>query len=227
MKDVPEQSISKEMIADLRLTSNFLDSYLIALEGWRRGLTVRWHSTVNHLLEYEDVFKLKPGQIFSLSTHNRTYNFMKALGDLNLGSINLVKNKDKTNEILKSYGINILEENSNLQTIVKKYHIYVTDNKVIGALSVEPSSITGDGIHTIQELIDRKNQLRKENPNYNRIIPIDDDFQKRLYTYGYYLDDILEKDTKLLLTDLSTIKLKEETYGIANEFPSISRSYTR
>ena len=33
--------LSNEIVSDAH--GNLLDAYVVALEGWRRGLTLRWH----------------------------------------------------------------------------------------------------------------------------------------------------------------------------------------
>ena len=220
LKEVPVQHISQhisiEMVNDLNLNPDLLNSYLIALEGWRRGLTVRWHSQFNQGSKFNNITApLKRGQLFSLSTKQSTHYFVDSLGDLNLESINVLLNKDKINDILKSRGLNIVEEKA--QNLVKEYRLYVLDKEVIGALEVKSPYIIGDGLHTINELIENKNKWRKDNPNYNRYIPVDDYFQKSLSENGYELDEVLDKDVKLFLNDFSKRRIKKDTYGIIND----------
>lgn len=87
--------------------NNNLCSYLIALEGWRRGLTLTWYSD-----------KVKkggihaPGGLFSLSNKSRMHTFYKAKGDkVTSEAIGIAINKYKTKIILKQNGISVPEGN--------------------------------------------------------------------------------------------------------------------
>ncbi|SDO06704.1 hypothetical protein [Alkalicoccus daliensis] len=59
-----------------------LDSYLIALEGWRRGLGLRFHADDSPA--FADIrawFVHKPGKLFSLTHGSRTHYFYRSRGD--------------------------------------------------------------------------------------------------------------------------------------------------
>ncbi|MBR7554917.1 hypothetical protein KC820_12350, partial [Allobacillus sp. SKP8-2] len=60
------------------IQGNYLDSYAIALEGWRRGLTLKWHvKDSEKFKEMETWFVDEPGQLFSLSDGNKTHYFFR------------------------------------------------------------------------------------------------------------------------------------------------------
>ncbi|GAE32965.1 acylphosphatase [Alkalihalobacillus hemicellulosilyticus] len=83
------------------------DAYLIALEGWRRGLTLKWH--VKDSEEFKDMktwFDDKPGKLFSLSSETRTHYFFKTRGDMvSNEAVEIGANKEKTKEYLEKKGI--------------------------------------------------------------------------------------------------------------------------
>jgi len=59
-----------------------LDAYLVALEGWRRGLDLGWH-TKDHenIKQMETWFVDEPGRLFSLSNDSKTHFFFRTRGD--------------------------------------------------------------------------------------------------------------------------------------------------
>lgn len=80
---------------------NNLCSYLIALEGWRRGLTLKFYSK---LVKKKGVHA--PGRLFSLSSKHQTRFFYKAKGDhVSSEAIEIGKNKDLTKNLLAKNGI--------------------------------------------------------------------------------------------------------------------------
>src|SRR5690625_8041811 len=81
-----------------------LDAYTIALEGWRRGLTLRWHTK-----DSEEFSKMKtwfvdsPGRLFSLSSDDKTHYFFRTRGDkVTNEAVEIGSDKGKTKELLRS-----------------------------------------------------------------------------------------------------------------------------
>lgn len=79
-----------------------LDAYTIALEGWRRGLTLRWHTK-----DSEEFSKIKtwfvdsPGRLFSLSSDDKTHYFFRTRGDkVTNEAVEIGSDKGKTKELL-------------------------------------------------------------------------------------------------------------------------------
>lgn len=82
---------------------NRLSAYLIALEGWRRGLKLTWYSkkVKNNKIH-------APGRYFSLSTPNKIHYFYNSRGDLTKGRAQKITgNKHLTKEWLSKAGISI------------------------------------------------------------------------------------------------------------------------
>lgn len=83
--------------------NNNLCSYLIALEGWRRGLTLTWYS---RKVRRQGIHA--PGRAFSLSSKNRTHHFYKSKGDkVSTESVRIGGNKEKTKAILEEKGVRV------------------------------------------------------------------------------------------------------------------------
>src|SRR5699024_6984927 len=72
--------LSSEIVADARGPE--LDAYVVALEGWRRGLTLKWHvKDSEKFKEMKTWFVDKPGKLFSLSSSEKTHYFFRTRGD--------------------------------------------------------------------------------------------------------------------------------------------------
>lgn len=72
--------LTSEVVADARGWN--LDAYAVALEGWRRGLTLEWYA--KHADEFKEMktwFVDEPGKLFSLRSENRTHYFFRTRGD--------------------------------------------------------------------------------------------------------------------------------------------------
>ncbi|WP_017185325.1 ATP-grasp domain-containing protein, partial [Alkalibacillus haloalkaliphilus] len=84
-----------------------LDAYLMALEGWRRGLTLKWH--VKDSEKFKDMrtwYVEKPGHLFSLSSKERVHYFFKTRGDLvSNGAVDIGKDKQQTKVHLEREGV--------------------------------------------------------------------------------------------------------------------------
>lgn len=74
----------------------------------------------------------------------------------------------------------------------KHYRFLVLDKKVIGVVERMPAKITGDGKHTITELIKKQNKLRQK--RHFKPIPIDDQFLTKLKTLNLKPENIPAKE---------------------------------
>ncbi|MFC3039733.1 ATP-grasp domain-containing protein [Virgibacillus xinjiangensis] len=88
---------------------NLLDSYAVALEGWRRGLTLRWHVKGSEKFgEMETWFVDRPGQLFSLSSQTKTHYFFRTRGDkVTNEAVQVGKDKEDTKRILSKAGVSV------------------------------------------------------------------------------------------------------------------------
>ncbi|MDO6658973.1 hypothetical protein Q4550_24320, partial [Anaerobacillus sp. 1_MG-2023] len=75
---------------------------VVALEGWRRGLTLRWHvKDSEKFKEMKTWFVDKPGQLFSLSSKDRTHYFFRTRGDkVTNEAVDTGRDKEKTKQAL-------------------------------------------------------------------------------------------------------------------------------
>src|SRR5699024_6889837 len=90
----------------------------------------------------------------------------------------------------------------------KDYRFYVVDDKVVGAILRIPPNITGDGINSIDALIDIKNKERGLNPRLSTtLINVNKELVDYIGRSGYTLETVLEKGKTIYLSDKSNISI--------------------
>lgn len=97
--------ITKQIIRGVRGPN--LDAYLLALEGWRRGLSLKWfYDDTTSLLKAKG--KQPLGQVFSLSSDNKTHFFFRSRGDkIENNIVDLETNKNEIINMLNNAKINV------------------------------------------------------------------------------------------------------------------------
>lgn len=97
--------LSSEVISDVH--GSLLDAYVIALEGWRRGLKLRWHvENSEKFSEMVTWFTDRPGQLFSLSSDSSTHYFFRSRGDkVTNEAVNIGKDKGNTKQHLSDHNV--------------------------------------------------------------------------------------------------------------------------
>ena len=97
--------LTKEVVSEIE--NNYLDAYVVALEGWRRGLTLKWH--VKDSEKFKDMktwYVDNPGQLFSLHSKERSHYFFRTRGDkVTNEAVEIGMDKEKTKEKLKEKGL--------------------------------------------------------------------------------------------------------------------------
>ena len=107
-----------------------------------------------------------------------------------------------------------------IEDIVKGCHVCVAvvKNYTAGALVLEPVSITGDGVSSIIELIEKKNAQRLKNPWYkDKLITVDKQLLKHLKRCGLEVENVLEDKMRLFLESAIVLERGGETIS-AGEF---------
>ncbi|WP_423190546.1 hypothetical protein ACO1PF_10650 [Alkalibacterium sp. f15] len=86
------------------------------------------------------------------------------------------------------------------------YRFYVVDGEVLAVSKRARANVTGDGEHTILELIQEKNERRsKDRDLKNFLIPIDKTKLGRLFREGRTFETIPQKDEAIVIRDESNI----------------------
>lgn len=87
--------LSQEVVEDI--TGFKLCSYLVALEGWRRGLELKWYKDESKECKLDRLNSSTQGKFFSLSTKEKTQYFYRSRGDkVSNKAVRLVQNKERT-----------------------------------------------------------------------------------------------------------------------------------
>lgn len=121
--------------------NNNLCSYVVALEGWRRGLTLTWTSRkVRRGIH-------APGRAFSLSSEERTHHFYKSRGDkVSSKSVKIAANKEETKELLESKGLRV-PKGKRFTSETSKNEIYTYALELGFPLVIKPTNgVQGIGV---------------------------------------------------------------------------------
>ncbi len=123
------------------------------------------------------------------------------------GVITGIPNKKELHQHLarlaKRYNNVLVEE---YHTNVEDYRVLVLDGKVIGALHRIRPFVTGDGMHTIQELVEQKNKERAERTEMTYLpIPLDTELKQTIRTQGHTLKSIPKKDEYVLVRNICNL----------------------
>lgn len=268
IKGVSLPQLPNEIVKNARKTR--LDAFAVALEGWRRGLKLKWYTKDSKHFRDMIIFGVNPpGRLFSLSSKERTHYFFRTRGDkVTNEAVELADDKGITKNLLskakvpvpqgkgfpedatdeeiiefsKSIDFPIVFKPTNAslgdgvvtninsheafldalhyvrhelgygEVIVEQhvkgpeYRVYVVEDKVIAAYNRIPANITGDGIHTIEELIRRKNYERRQNARLNScLIHIDVEILDLINQKGYDLTSIPRKGEYILLREKTNV----------------------
>ena len=100
------------------------------------------------------------------------------------------------------------------------YRLLVINNKLVAAAVRTPAHVIGDGVSSIQTLIDEVNKDPRRGYGHENVltqITVNDLTQSIIKANGYTLDSILEKDKRLLLKDTANLS----TGGTAEDVTDI------
>jgi hypothetical protein len=96
-------------------------------------------------------------------------------------------------ELLQKYTQIMLEN----QIIGENYRIFIFENKVMDVVERVKPIVIGDGIHSIQKLIELRNEKQKKDGNY----PTKYIHENTILKQGYQLDSIPPKNKKIVITN--------------------------
>src|SRR5690625_79082 len=101
--------LNEEVVSETE--GNYLDAYVIALEGWRRGLTLRWHVKDSEKFKQMKTWYVDhPGQLFSLHSKDKSHYFFRTRGDqVTNDAVEKGMDKEVTKKLLHEAGIPVPE----------------------------------------------------------------------------------------------------------------------
>lgn len=208
--------IPREMLKGVE--SEDIESYMIAWEGWRRGLSLSWYSNSNILTDDFDILKRK----FSLKStqNNKTHYFYGSMGDKISYEAMKIINNNLFNDYLKKAGLTT--QISNIRKKEHKYRVYVVGNEVVAVTKIIPANVIGDGKSSIKQLIIKKNKQRKENPYLaNKLININNNLLKFIERQDFDLESIPQENERVFLNNTTDISHGADSININEDIPEI------
>lgn len=281
-QDITLPQLPAEIVKNARKTR--LDAFAVALEGWRRGLQLKWYTKDSKHFDDMIVFGVNPpGRLFSLSSKERTHYFFRTRGDkvTNEAVIN-GSEKGVTKKMLDEAGVPVpqgkgFDEEATDEEIIeysktldypivlkptdaslgagvvtninsdeeflkalhyvrheleypevvveqhvngKEYRVYVVEDQVIAAYNRIPANIMGDGVHTIEELIDLKNRERRKNSRLNScLIHIDREILEFIESRNYNLNSIPKKGELIYLREKTNVSTGGDPVDVTDDMP--------
>lgn len=257
-----------------------LEAYLLALEGWRRGLSLTWYYDPSIVTDFKVVGSNSLGTVFSLSSDNKTYYFQRSRGSkVSNQAVDIVKDKHIIKKDLINAGVSVpdgerfnkyssdedligyaksigfplvikptfgslgkglyvnVKDQDDLKSsliqirdlgyddiIVERFfngedlRVYVVDDQAVAATKRVPANVVGNGVNTIEELIEIKNEHRKQNPYLTtHLIHIDNDLLQYLNQNKLSLTSIPTKGEKVYLRKMSHISLGGDPIDVTDE----------
>lgn len=97
--------LTNDIVKNARKTR--LDAFAVALEGWRRGLKLKWYTRDSEHFQDMIIFGVNPpGRLFSLSSEERTHYFFRTRGDkVKNEAVEIGSEKDDTKIVLENAGV--------------------------------------------------------------------------------------------------------------------------
>lgn len=99
-------NLTHEVVSDIHGFK--LCSYLVALEGWRRGLSLKFYKDETDLCKLDRLNSSTHGKFFSLRSNQKTHYFFRSRGDLVANkTVRICQNKEKTKNLLEKGNVPI------------------------------------------------------------------------------------------------------------------------
>ncbi|MGQ1891019.1 glutamate ligase [Thermophagus sp. OGC60D27] len=102
----------------------------------------------------------------------------------------------------------------------REYRFLVIDFRVRAIAFREPANVVGDGIHSIKQLIDKKNQNRGDDYTHPLLkIKVDDEVLRHLNAQDLSEESIPEKGQKIFLRKNSNLSTGGDSIDVTDEMP--------
>ncbi|WP_280770559.1 acylphosphatase [Salipaludibacillus daqingensis] len=111
IEDKPNENflphLTEEMVTEAKGPE--LDAFAIALEGWRRGLTLKWYAKNAPTFQGMNVWNVeKPGKLFSLASDEQFHCFFRSRGDrVSNEAVEVCMDKHRTKDVLQKNGVSV------------------------------------------------------------------------------------------------------------------------
>jgi D-alanine-D-alanine ligase-like ATP-grasp enzyme/acylphosphatase len=278
MTEIYPDWLTKEMLRGVRRFN--IDAYLVALEGWRRGLSLTFYEHTTRETDMKLIGFDPIGKLFSLESGTKKHFFYRTRGDIiSNEAVDTGTDKEAAKKHLAEAGVAVpqgfsftsetpkeevrdslskMEKplvlkptfgslgkgvttdiqsdemfESSLQYIQSTYdytdfiveehingadvRVYVVGDEVAAATKRIPANVIGDGVHTIRQLIEEKNEARKLNPHTStRLIKMDERLKGYLAAQSLSLDSVIEEDRTVFLNGGSNISAGGDSIDVTD-----------
>jgi D-alanine-D-alanine ligase-like ATP-grasp enzyme/acylphosphatase len=149
-----------------------------------------------------------------------------------IGVVANIKNRKELKDALKLYKQSelgaddfVIEEH----VPGEDYRIVVIGDQVVASVVRAPASVTGDGVHTVADLIEHKNQARQANPHLSsRPIKLSESLEYQLELSGLTYSSVPTRGQVVLLANSANLSQGGDSFEIADELhPSIKELSVR
>lgn len=101
-----------------------------------------------------------------------------------------------------------------------EHRIFVADDKVVAAVNRIPANIVGDGVHSIEKLIDLKNKSKQNNPTLSsKGIEKDKEVTDSIKSLGYDYNSIPKNGEKIYLRSKSNVSRGGDSIDVTDQLP--------
>ena len=102
----------------------------------------------------------------------------------------------------------------------REYRFLVIDFQVRAIAFREPANVVGDGVHTIQQLIDKKNENRGDDYTHPLLkIKVDYEVLRHLKAQNLTIENIPEKGQKIFLRKNSNLSTGGDSIDVTDQMP--------
>lgn len=108
----------------------------------------------------------------------------------------------------------------------KEYRFTYIDNEIVAIAKRIPANVVGNGINTIEQLINKKNIQKEKNPIHKKI-KVDNEVIRVLSSQGLAINDIPTKNELVFLRKTSNISTGGDAIDMTEEIDHYIKDYVR
>lgn len=194
-----------------------------------------YKEATRRLLEQVDVPVAK-GRVFSVSDIEAAADYAEHIGypvvikpSAGLRGIGVVTDIQDRQGLLEAFEVYKDSEMGNDDFVLEEqvpgedYRIVIIGDEVVASGVREPASVIGDGVHTVADLIEFKNRLRKKNPHLSsRLIKLSSAVEFQLARAGLTYGSVPAKGQKVTLANTANLSVGGDSFEVTDELhPSI------
>lgn len=140
-----------------------------------------------------------------------------------------IMSQEEVDEIIDHYHEKVLYKRVLVEKHIegKEYRMHTIGDTMLSATHRIPANVTGDGVSTISELIEKKNKIRLQNPYLkNKLIKRDFEMSRRLKELNLTEDSVLPEGEQVFIKNLTNLSAGgegiDETHLITEEVKAMA-----